>query len=234
MTQSESSLKPNYGVDVASHPKGYQLTKHGVTLISPTSNFVAFGLQHFENKFERCFKIEKGDVCLDVGACIGDTTIPMLMKTGRKGKVIAIEPEPINLEYLKLNTYPYPNVQIIGKAAFNKQATMNLHSVEAVTSHSLIYKDNRPYYIEVETDTLDNMLDGELIDYAKIDVQHAEPEVLEGSPKFFASVKKLVVFVHDRGTSKSTFPRLMRLFMQNGEFNVHFFQDTSTLHAWRN
>jgi len=51
-------------------------------LLSPTPKFLSVKLREFEDRMERFFKIEKGDVVLDVGACIGDTTVLNLTKTG--------------------------------------------------------------------------------------------------------------------------------------------------------
>jgi len=79
------------------------IQKGGITLVSPTPKFLGFGLRDFEMRFERFFKIEPSETALDVGACIGDTTVPMPIKTGFTGKVIAVEPHPLNIKYLKLN-----------------------------------------------------------------------------------------------------------------------------------
>ncbi|MEM3448731.1 MAG: hypothetical protein QXQ64_05175 [Candidatus Bathyarchaeia archaeon] len=72
-------------------------------LLSPTPKFLGFGFKQFTNKFERFFKIEKGETVADIGACIGDTTLPMCVKAGADVKIFAVEPHPVNVSYLKLN-----------------------------------------------------------------------------------------------------------------------------------
>lgn len=50
-------------------------------------------------------QVRKGDVVVDVGAHIGFYTCMCGKLVGPEGRVIAIEPEPYNLEYLKMNIY---------------------------------------------------------------------------------------------------------------------------------
>ena len=47
--------------------------------------------------------VKPGDLCLDIGANIGAITLVMSFATGRKGKVIAIEPHPQMIERLRAN-----------------------------------------------------------------------------------------------------------------------------------
>ncbi len=114
------------------------LSRERVKLFSPTPKFLAFGFKHFEAKFERFFKVERGETVLDVGACIGDTTVPMLSKVGTEGYVIAVEPCPVNVEYLKLNTSQFGNIELVPKAAWNKTGTITLNIHSSPTGHTLV------------------------------------------------------------------------------------------------
>jgi len=89
------------GDDIQIVHKGndWEITRGEIRLLSYTPKMTSFGMNHFADKFERYFEVEKGDKCLDVGACIGDTTIPMGIKS-QCGEIIAIEPEPRNFRYL--------------------------------------------------------------------------------------------------------------------------------------
>ncbi|MEM4213794.1 MAG: hypothetical protein QXZ28_01235 [Candidatus Methanomethylicaceae archaeon] len=99
----------------------YLIQKEDLQLLSPTPKFLGFGLKQFTNKFERFFKIEKGETVADIGACIGDTTLPMCVKTGADGKIFAVEPHPVNVSYLKLNLNKFTNVKIIKLLGTKKQ-----------------------------------------------------------------------------------------------------------------
>jgi FkbM family methyltransferase len=48
--------------------------------------------------------IKPGDVAIDIGAHIGDTTIPMALAAGREGCVLALEPNPYVFPVLKKNS----------------------------------------------------------------------------------------------------------------------------------
>lgn len=115
------ALSSKEKVQIRKSENGWLVQKGEMELLSPTPKFIGFGLKDFENKFERFFKIEKGDTVLDAGACIGDTTVPMAIKTGSTGKVIAVEAYPLNIPYLEHNLSSFSNVEIIRKALWDKR-----------------------------------------------------------------------------------------------------------------
>jgi FkbM family methyltransferase len=47
--------------------------------------------------------LHEGDVCIDIGAHTGDTTLPMALAVGPKGMVFALEPNPYVFKTLALN-----------------------------------------------------------------------------------------------------------------------------------
>jgi len=175
---------------------GWYIQKDGLTLLSPTPKFIGFGLGVFERKFERYFKIQRGDIVVDVGACIGDTTIPMFMKTGESGKVFAVEPHPLNAKYLRLNVSSFKNVTVIEKAVLDKKGEVVFYTHKAPTGHSLVSGYQRIGCMTVEADTMDNLFRGVDVDFCKIDVQGSEIELLKGSPMFLRRVKHLAVETH--------------------------------------
>ena len=165
-------------------------------LVSPTAKFTSVSMKEFEDKFEAYFYIEKGDRCLDVGACIGDTTVPMCIKTGREGFVLAVEPNHANVHYLQDNLSSYTNTNILELAVWKEKGELTFHEHNTPTGHSLIPLSLRKKETQVETDTLDNLFKGIVFDFAKIDVQSAEVEVLQGAVNFLKNTKKLVVECH--------------------------------------
>ena len=206
------------------------ITKGGISLLSPTPKFIGqCTLKTFEDKFERFFRIEEGDTVLDVGACIGDTTVPMAIKTGEKGTVIAVEPEPHNIPFLKANTSKFNNVWIVKKATWNRKQTIRFNIHSTPTGHSIIdqFKD----YIEVQADTLDNIVKAwDRIDFAKIDVQGAELQVLEGADKMLRKTRKIVVETHYFG-EKALYPKISN-FLKTKGFTVRVTPDR-VVHAWK-
>jgi len=209
------------------------IKKGSISLFSPTPKFIGLpSLKSFSNRFEKFFQIKPGDICLDVGACIGDTTVPMAIKTGRKGTIIAVEPEPLNILFLYknlLNLNNPPTCIIVVKAAWNAKTTIQFNIHSTPTGHSLIdkFKDS----IKVEADTLDNILKGEAqIDFAKIDVQGAELQLLEGAEEMLLKTRNIVVETHYFG-EKALYPKVAHILKQRG-FNVRVTGDR-IVHGWR-
>lgn len=204
-------------------------TDRGITLLSPTPKFLGMHtLEGFKDKFESFFKIEEGDTVLDVGACIGDTTVPMAVKTGEKGIVIAVEPEPNNIPFLKANTSKFNNVWIIEKAAWTRKENIRFYIHSTPTGHSIIdqFKD----YIEVQADTLDNIVKAwDRIDFAKIDVQGAELQVLESAEEMLRKTRKIVVETHYSG-ERALYPKVSN-FLKTRGLTVRVTPDR-VVHAW--
>jgi FkbM family methyltransferase len=212
---------------------GWLVQKGEIKLMSPTPKFLGFGLKEFANKCERFFKIESGDTTLDVGACIGDTTVPMALKTGPTGKLIAVEPHPLNVKYLRLNLANFDNVEIVEKALWNETATISFHVHSTPTGHSIIAAKERDGKVDVSADTLDNLFGNRQIDFAKIDVQGAEAQVLEGGDRFLKTIRKLAVETHSRyDIHARTYPKVIEI-LRNYDFKIRFAEDNGVVYAWR-
>lgn len=137
--------------------------------------------------YEQFFEVKKGDKVIDVGANVGIFAIKAAKKTGNKGFVIAIEPEPNNLALLYENVKGFNNVMVVPKVAGNSKGKAKLYTANTSADHSIMY-DHGHGYLDVEMDTLDNIiLELKLIkvDFIKIDVEGAELEVLKGAEKLF-------------------------------------------------
>jgi FkbM family methyltransferase len=202
-------------------------------LLSPTPKFLSVKLREFEDRFERFFKIEKGDVVLDVGACIGDTTVPMVIKAGPNGKVIAVEPDPLNARYLKLNTSRFGNVEIIEKGIWKEKGTIEFKLHKAPTGHSITgHSVGQASYVryigrtQIPADTLDNLFSGQRIDVAKIDVQGAEVEVLGAADNFLKSTPKIIVGTYSDSLHNAVLEVLKRYYPETRSVKNH-------VHAWR-
>ena len=141
----------------------------------------------------------KEGIAIDIGANGGMHTIPLAKMLGSSGEVIAIEPEPNNIIILKKNIKlnDLRNVTVINKACFSKTGKMKLYLDEFGGSgtHSLIKKQSKK--INVETDTLDNILKNlkiKNVDLIKIDVEGAETDVLKGATKTLKKYHPKIIF----------------------------------------
>jgi len=212
---------------------GWLIKRDGLELLSPTPKFLNVGIKQFEYKLERHFKIEKGDIAVDVGACIGDTTVPMAMKIGSGGRVFAVEPDPHNVKYLRLNLATFPNAEVIEKGVWRESSTVEFHLHNTPTGHSIMADKVRTGRVQITVDTLDNLFGDVKIDFAKIDVQGAEEQVLLGGDNFLKTVPKLVVETHDRySEERRTYPRVLEILRQY-DFKIRFEMDNGLVYAWR-
>lgn len=146
----------------------------------------------------------KEGIFLDIGANIGKYTI-LMAKMNKKGKVIAIEPNPDVYERLvnniKLNHLK--NVIPLRIAADSQNRRLHLY-VDPVCHgfsrlNQSVLDDNQTIFsVEVETKRVDDILE-ELklegkVTFAKIDVEGWEAEVLKGMARILRTYKPTIVF----------------------------------------
>jgi len=196
--------------------EGWLISRGGLELLSPTPKCLFRRMNEWEEKFEHFFKIEQGETAVDVGACYGDTALPMLLKVGVTGKVIAIEPLPINAKFLRLNLQKLSNCEIIEKAMWKERGLISFWASPILTGGSIEGGYRRKKEIKVLADTLDNTLAGIEVDFLKIDVQGSEIQVLEGASETLSRVPKCIVGTHHWDSPARTYPKVMEVLKKFG------------------
>ena len=134
-----------------------------------------------------------GDWVLDVGANVGDWTLPMALRVGRQGKVLAFEPIPYLAETIaktaRINRHDWVEVLQLALASVNGTAEFSVERGNSGGSR-LGRLGGDFSQITVETARLDSVLSGrpdvERIDFVKIDVEGFEAEVLQGARETLA------------------------------------------------
>jgi len=125
-----------------------------------------------------------GQVFVDVGANIGYLTLLAAARVGPAGRVVAVEPGPDNLHFLRRNleVNGFANVRVVAAAAGACRTEATLHLSPVSTIHSL-HAPAEPgagsSSIAVAQVRLDELLEAPP-DLVKIDVEGAELEVLAG------------------------------------------------------
>jgi len=150
------------------------------------------------NRYLEYYKISEGDIILDIGAHLGEETIPWSKMVGETGEIISIEPNPIIFETLKNNTNHLNNVICLMLGIFDEDGTKDL--AIRVTSSSCGYIGDYPpiesYYKNSKIITLDSLIK-ELklnsIDFLKMDIEGSEIKALEGGKEAFKIIKQVAI-----------------------------------------
>ena len=126
--------------------------------------------------------IQEGAVVYDIGAHVGFYTLLASEIVGPRGKVVAFEPLPINIHYLRehLRLNQCENV-IVVEAAVAEQTGINFFEEGTNNYMGTLSSKGR---LEVKVVSLDSLVSkGEIPppDYMKIDVEGAEMLVLSGA-----------------------------------------------------
>ena len=142
--------------------------------------------------------VRPGQTVIEVGAHVGYLTTIFSSLVGPKGRVVAFEPGPNNLPYLRRNTKDFANVTVVeaavgkapGRARFyiedlSGQNNTLVENYEGFARNRISAGSSATYRsIEVDVVSLDSYFRlGEKIDFIKIDTEGAETEVLAGGER---------------------------------------------------
>ncbi len=186
----------------------------------------------YEPETQRAFErhIAPGSVVFDVGANVGFLSLLAGRLVGQTGRVIAFEPAPVALAYLRRHVAlnHATNVEVIAVAASDHNGRARFSSAGALEMGHLADEGD----VDVETASLDTLVEAGIVptpDVIKIDVEGAELAVLHGARTIMvASRPVLVLSTHGLGSHEASCSFLRSLgytvtllghSLQNTEFN---------------
>jgi FkbM family methyltransferase len=189
-----------------------------------------------EEQIMGLFRPSEGDTVVDIGAHMGRYTIPCSKSAGMSGKVVAIEAHPYNFRILQhnLRLNKLKNVSLLNCAVYSNRARLKLYLPDEDLGYTMHHSLMTNYlaskysneierkYIEVEADTLDNLLKARGINevnWIKIDVEGAELEVLRGAREILSTNTRISILVEIHG--KDTYGPTMELLKSNN-FSIEF------------
>ena len=150
---------------------------------------------------------------LDLGAYNGDTIRQMLHYNPRLESAIALEPDARN--FRKLNEYVQSvnncAIKCINAGAWSESTTL-LFDASGNRNAGIVSKGNIVSKIkEVPVVSVDEVLNGEKIDYIKYDVEGSEKEALLGSAQTIREhAPKLLVSLYHRSEDMFALPELVK------------------------
>ena len=140
----------------------------------------------------------RGSTCVDVGANKGTWTYGMAKAVGPDGHVLALEPQPDLVAYLRKAFDSTRQVTIHSVAASDSQGTVTLHvpTVDGRTEPGLAsvdrtYESSTEY--EVATNRLDDIVGDRDVAFIKIDVEGHELSVVTGAVSLLARSRPTLV-----------------------------------------
>jgi len=126
--------------------------------------------------------LQEGDVALDVGANVGVITLLAASIVGNSGRVIAVEPNPDNLQllYRGIVYNRFTNIEVLPYAASNQR---NFFSLTGGRSNTHLIRARAPEEggFFVQSVVLDELL-GDLVrvNFVKMDIEGHEPQAMAG------------------------------------------------------
>lgn len=178
------------------------------------------------------FEVEPGEVVLNCGACMGDSTI-WLYQEGA-AKVYSFEPMPSAYEFLQhnLKKFGYPLDLSFQLAVGEKEETLTFQEVmDHMGASSQLTEDElkkmqekKPEnvrLVEAKCVKLDDWLQANQVKptYIKMDLEGAEPYALAGLKETISKLKpKLAICLYHRPSDMWTLPALIKSFNQDYKF----------------
>jgi FkbM family methyltransferase len=151
--------------------------------------------------------LKEGSIFVDAGANIGVYTILASSLVGKDGHVCSVEMIPMTAKRLKKHTEINfcQNVHIIEKAlSDNRGDTVRAYIPNnrfGMASIEVQHDDKNTILVEVQTDTLDNVLKNyKQIDLMKMDLEGAELKALQGAGDVMAKTKNIIFETHTQMT----------------------------------
>jgi FkbM family methyltransferase len=158
--------------------------------------------------------MNENETFVDVGANIGSYSLRIANDNKDKGvEVVAIEAHPENFKALRRNIQinNFRNVKTINKAASDHKGIINLYershggsrvgtdlysldNATVMDQSNFIHPDRKA--LQLECDTLDNILAGQKVDVMKIDIEGAEVLALKGATSTLKHLRKIIVEIH--------------------------------------
>ena len=176
------TLRHTYGFDISLDPQDLG--------ISPSIGVLGW----YELRTTELFLqlLEKGATVIDVGANVGFFTLLAAKLVGKEGIVLSFEPEFTSFSLLSgsVQRNNFSNIKLSQKCVsdIDGKKTLYLSSTRHRGMHSIV-RDSGGTKVTVPSTRLDTevaRLGIERVDLLKIDVEGAEPEVLNGASKLLS------------------------------------------------
>jgi FkbM family methyltransferase len=213
-----------YGIFMKPHENKFLIQHEGFKIIIGFDWIVVHEIFN-EQVYDQFFTVEPGDVVIDVGAHVGAFTLKAARATSEKGRVVAIEPEPTNLNLLHQNILNngFSNITVVDKACTSHRGQAKLYlaplSCAASLVNPLLVSSGK--HVEVRADTLDNIVSDlalSHVNFIKIDAEGSELEILKGGERtlMYPGLKLSIAAYHTLADGTPEFSPIISFLEQKG------------------
>jgi len=177
-------------------------------------------------------KLRDGMVCVDAGGNIGYYATLESKKVGKNGKVIAIEPSPLNFRYLEKNLelQNQSNYEVHNFACGKEDGELSF-LVHDISNMCKVVKDgdNIPEGMEVikipvkKLDTFLNSIGIAKIDFLRMDIEGSELNLFEGAKNIIKNSKPMIQFEFHPGKLGPANTRKVLEYLKSENYEVFSF-----------
>jgi FkbM family methyltransferase len=159
--------------------------------------------------------VRRGDVVLDCGAHVGVFTYRSLLRGA--SQVVAIEPDPVNLECLRRNfsrEIASGRVVLVPKGVWSSVTTLSFSESKLTSGSNSFVSEQGGAKMELSVTTIDELVK-ELhlprVDYVKMDIEGSEREALKGAHNTIRTFRpRLMLDMYHRPDDPGVLPALIQ------------------------
>ena len=177
--------------------------------------------------------VQPGEACIDCGAHLGESTIPMIEAVGEKGVVYAFEPNPVILKNLRIRLSRIShngNVKIFQHALADFTGNSEFKITSYPMSSGLKIRKERENLIKktvtVPVCRLDDVVEpNRTVSFIRCDVEGAEFSVLKGAREILSRHRPVVVFESEGASAADNYGYIPDEFLAYWEALDYFVYD---------
>jgi FkbM family methyltransferase len=188
-----------------SMPKQFLLKEWGWNVWLPSFTESIKELQ----KYTKYLDIKEGDVVIDAGGYAGITSMIFANIVGKSGKVITVEPDPINIQCIKNNFDNYKKINgyspiLIEGAIWDFDGKISFSSESAMGSAATEYVGRRGNIVTIDCFKLSTIANNyKKIDHIKMDIESAELKAINDIDFFNKYHPSIIMECHIPNTYKN-------------------------------
>ena len=175
--------------------------------------------------------LEEHEALVDAGAYIGDTAFSFIQQLNKQGisayeAVYSFEPDPQN--YKKLSALGIERCRTFMLATSDHKGIVSFSSVGKGSS-SVIINEKDEESIEIQTDLIDNVLEGEKVTFIKMDVEGYELASLRGASITIQKQRpKLAICIYHKRSDLWEIQNYLETIVDNYKYYIRAYEDTAT------